>query len=116
MLFEQISGSLKEKLQAIIPRLEEMKNKKNERKSQIAEVQQQINSISKELYRSTEENLYTMFIEESDLSLRRLEELKHQLLSLQKEKVIFHLSSVICCLEKYKRGENEDIEMMLSFN
>ncbi|CAA2963201.1 65-kDa microtubule-associated 3 [Olea europaea subsp. europaea] len=83
---KQISGSLKEKLQAIIPRLEEMKNKKNERKSQIAEVQQQINSISKELYRSTEENLYTMFIEESDLSLRRLEELKHQLLSLQKEK------------------------------
>ncbi|KAL2492063.1 65-kDa microtubule-associated protein 3 [Abeliophyllum distichum] len=83
---KQSSGSLKEKLQAIIPRLEELKKKKNERKSQIAEVQKHINSILKELCRSTEENLYNMFIDESDLSLRRLEELKNQLLLLQKEK------------------------------
>ncbi|KAK6142903.1 hypothetical protein DH2020_023251 [Rehmannia glutinosa] len=80
------SGSLKKELHAIMPQLEDMKKKRNERKSQFAEVLKQINSISKELSGSTEDNLTTMIIDEHDLSMKRLDDLQSQLLLLQKEK------------------------------
>ncbi|KAK6142887.1 hypothetical protein DH2020_023235 [Rehmannia glutinosa] len=80
------SGSLKKELHAIMPQLEDMKKKRNERKSQFAEVLKQINSISKELSGSTEDNLTTMVIDEHDLSMKRLDDLQSQLLLLQREK------------------------------
>ncbi|KAL7083304.1 hypothetical protein ACP275_14G152800 [Erythranthe tilingii] len=80
------SGSLKKELQAIMPQLEDMKRKTNERKSQFAEVLRQINSISNELSGSKDENLSTMVIDENDLSMKRLDDLRNQLLILQKEK------------------------------
>ncbi|KAI3449137.1 hypothetical protein Pfo_005802 [Paulownia fortunei] len=80
------SGSLKKELLAIMPQLEDMKKKRNERKSQFAEVLKQINSISKELSGSTEENLNTVVIDENDLSMKRLDDLRNQLLLLQKQK------------------------------
>ncbi|PIN15460.1 hypothetical protein CDL12_11895 [Handroanthus impetiginosus] len=83
---KKTSGSLKKQLQAIMPQVEDMKKKRNERKNQFAEVLKQIHSISKELAGSTEENLKTIIIDESDLSMKRLDDLRNQLLSLQKEK------------------------------
>ncbi|KAG8363385.1 hypothetical protein BUALT_Bualt19G0016900 [Buddleja alternifolia] len=80
------SGNLKKELQEITPQLENMKKKRNERKSQFAEVLKQINGITKELAGSTDENLNTIVIDESDLSLKRLDDLRNQLLLLQKEK------------------------------
>ncbi|KAK4397360.1 microtubule-associated protein 3 [Sesamum angolense] len=80
------SGSLKKELQEIMPELEDMKKKRNERKGQFAEVLKQINSISTELAGSTEENLNTIVIDESDLSMKRLDDLRSQLLLLQEEK------------------------------
>ncbi|KAL0309153.1 UNVERIFIED_CONTAM: microtubule-associated protein 3 [Sesamum radiatum] len=72
------SGSLKKELQEIMPELEDMKKKRNERKGQFAEVLKQINSISTELAGSTEENLNTIVIDESDLSMKRLDDLRSE--------------------------------------
>ncbi|KAL3829580.1 hypothetical protein ACJIZ3_018382 [Penstemon smallii] len=80
-------GNLKMELEAIKPQLEDMKNKRNERMNQFSEVLKQINSISKELSLSKEGNVKTILaIDESDLSLKKLEDLQNQLLLLQKEK------------------------------
>ncbi|KAL0339361.1 UNVERIFIED_CONTAM: microtubule-associated protein 3 [Sesamum angustifolium] len=80
------SGNLKKELQEIMPELEDMKKKRNERKGQFAEVLKQINSISTELAGSTEEKLNTIVIDGSDLSMKRLDDLRSQLLLLQEEK------------------------------
>ncbi|KAL2552992.1 65-kDa microtubule-associated protein 3 [Forsythia ovata] len=82
----QSFGSLKKELQAVMSHLEEMRRKQIERKSQFAEVLKQMHCISKELHGSAEENPFTMVIEDSNLSMNRLEDLHNQLLSLQKEK------------------------------
>lgn len=80
-----MAGSLKEELGRILPELEEMQKRKNERRNQFIEVQEQIQSISYEIYGSREN--IPFIVDESDLSLRRLEELHTQLHALQKEKV-----------------------------
>ncbi|XP_052211040.1 65-kDa microtubule-associated protein 3-like [Diospyros lotus] len=79
------AGSLKKELEAIMPVLEEMRKRKIERRSQFIEVIDQIKDISKEIHGSAE-NLQMVVINESDQSLKRLEELHVQLLALQKEK------------------------------
>lgn len=85
-MFNQSSGSLKKKLQDIMPQLEDIKKKRNERKGQFAEVFKQINIISKELSGSMENKA---IIDEDDLSLKSLDDLQNQLCLLQKEKVRF---------------------------
>lgn len=60
---------------------------KNERKSQILEVLKEINSISKELADPLKRTF--MFVDEIDMSLRRLKELKIQLLLLRKSILYF---------------------------
>ena len=87
--FEQSTASLKKELEVITPQLDEMRKRKNERRRQFVEILDQIHNISKELCRSTEDNLFTMAIDESDLSLKQLEELQRQSVTLQKEKVQF---------------------------
>ncbi|KAA8520527.1 hypothetical protein F0562_014783 [Nyssa sinensis] len=100
MKLEQGAGNLKKEVEAVMPQLEEMRKRKSERKSQFVEVLDQIRNISKEICRSTEDDLYTTIIDESDLSLKRLEELQSQLLALQKEKsdrlkhVLDHLNTL----------------------
>ncbi|XP_042002508.1 65-kDa microtubule-associated protein 3-like isoform X2 [Salvia splendens] len=80
------SGSLKQELETIMPHLEDMTAKRNERKNQFSEVLKQINSISIELSSSTDTRLDEMSVDESDLSMKRLDDLRNQLLLLQKEK------------------------------
>ncbi|KAL4582941.1 hypothetical protein LXL04_007503 [Taraxacum kok-saghyz] len=80
------SGSLTKELAAIFPQVEMMQKKKNERKVQFIEVLEQIQNLSKELSTSTEDKSCFPILDESDLSLRRLEELKIELHTLEKEK------------------------------
>lgn len=85
----QIPRSLKEELQAITPLLEEMRKKRRERNQQFSEVMKQINRFSEELSLSKEDKLKIPFLDESDLSLKRLDDLRNQLHLLEKEKVCF---------------------------
>ena len=84
--WNQNAGSLKEELKAIIPELEEMKKRKNDRKDQILEVVEQIREILIEI-RPPGYDLSTLSVDECVLSVRRLEELHGQLQLLQVEKV-----------------------------
>ncbi|KAI5444781.1 hypothetical protein KIW84_013164 [Lathyrus oleraceus] len=76
--------SLKEELAVILPELEEMQKRKLERRSQFIEVQEQIQSVANEIYGPRE--IVPFVVDETDLSLRKLEELHRQLHTLQKEK------------------------------
>lgn len=92
---------LREELNAIVPYLEEMKKKKVERWNQFVHVIEQIKKISSEI-RPADFVPFKVPVDQSDLSLRKLDELTKDLESLQKEKVIitntifihFHQS---CC-------------------
>lgn len=63
-----------------------MRKRKGERLNQFSEVMQQIRKISVEIM-ATEYNPSRHVVDESDLSIRKLEELCRFLESLQKEKV-----------------------------
>ncbi|PHT68895.1 65-kDa microtubule-associated protein 3 [Capsicum annuum] len=76
-------GGLKSELRAVLPELEEMQKRKSKRKNQFIEVMKQIQMIKNEIYRFSSTSLV---VDESDLSLRKLEELHTELLVLQKEK------------------------------
>ncbi|KAL8160276.1 hypothetical protein V2J09_001813 [Rumex salicifolius] len=100
---EQKAASLKEELSTIHPQVEEMRKRKQERKNQFIEIIEQIQKVSKDIYGVTG-GLTTADIDESDLSIRRLEELQAQLQMLQKDKsdrlnqVMLHLSclNILC--------------------
>ncbi|KAL4574866.1 hypothetical protein LXL04_021706 [Taraxacum kok-saghyz] len=89
-------GSLKAELRAIIPELEEMKKRKVERRNQFLEVIEQIQKIKIEIYATN----FKTVLDETDLSVRKLEELQAQLQALEKEKsdrinqVLDHLSTL----------------------
>jgi predicted nucleic acid-binding Zn-ribbon protein len=84
---DQNGGSLKEELRRILPQVEEMRKRKSDRRNQFLEVQGQIQEISNEIYGSSEYMSSKMVVDDSDLSLRKLEELHRKLHELQKEKV-----------------------------
>ncbi|XP_062090513.1 65-kDa microtubule-associated protein 3-like [Humulus lupulus] len=79
-------GGLKRELDSILPLLEEMQKRKIDRKNQFLEVLNQLKDISNELGISMEDSLYKMVVNETDLSLNGLEELRQQLLISQNEK------------------------------
>ncbi|KAI3411264.1 uncharacterized protein J3R85_018146, partial [Psidium guajava] len=83
---DQNAGSLKEELKIILPQLEEIRKKKCERRQQFLEVLEQIQIIINELHRSKEHTSSKVVVDESDLSLRKLEELHGQLHALQQQK------------------------------
>ncbi|XP_010536523.1 PREDICTED: 65-kDa microtubule-associated protein 3 isoform X2 [Tarenaya hassleriana] len=83
---DQNAGSLKEELGMILPQLEEMQKRKSERRNQFVEVLEQIDKISNEINGQLEHLSSEALIDETDLSLRKLEELHVQLCILQKEK------------------------------
>ncbi|OMO98059.1 Microtubule-associated protein, MAP65/Ase1/PRC1 [Corchorus olitorius] len=83
---DQNSESLKEELRKILPQVEEMRKRKIERRNQFIEVLEQIQIIRNEILGSTEAVSFKTVVDETDLSLRKLEELHRQLLELQKEK------------------------------
>ncbi|XP_059455931.1 65-kDa microtubule-associated protein 3-like [Corylus avellana] len=79
-------GGLSKELDIVISQLEDMRKLKINRKNQFVEVLQQIQNISNEFRGDTEDNLYKVVLDETDLSMRRLEELRKQLLELQNQK------------------------------
>ncbi|XP_077248895.1 65-kDa microtubule-associated protein 3-like [Tasmannia lanceolata] len=102
---DQNVGSLREELETIVPQLEEMRKKKCDTLNQFLEVLDQIQKISKEIFGPAWYNPSMMVSDESDLSIRKLEELHRQLQALQQEKsnrvrqVLEHLNTLNClCL------------------
>lgn len=85
---------LKAELRAILPEIEEMRKRKCERKKQFVETLEQIQKIKSEIHRSAGYLSSSTAVDDSDLSLRKLEELHRELQALQKEKVHF-LSAVV---------------------
>ncbi|KAK1262753.1 65-kDa microtubule-associated protein 3 [Acorus gramineus] len=82
---DQSGVSLKEEIKAIVPQLEEMRKRKSDRRIQFLEVLEKIQKVSVEIG-SMDVNMSMMVVDETDLSLKRLEELQKQLQALQKEK------------------------------
>lgn len=88
--FEKEKGSLKQQISTITPVLEELRSKKQERIKEFSETQSQIVRICAEIagngqsIRSADPQ-----VNERDLTLKKLGELKSRLQELQNEKVPF---------------------------
>ncbi|KAH0707775.1 hypothetical protein KY289_012851 [Solanum tuberosum] len=82
---EKNLGSIKEQLAAIAPALEKLWKQKDERVKEFLDVQSQIEKISSEIA-GTSEQVESPKVDESDLSLKKLDEFHAQLQDLQKEK------------------------------
>lgn len=82
---------MKNGLKTITSQLEDLRERKTERKNQFVEAVDQLEKISREICVPLEDSLYKMVVEETDLSLRRLEELRRRLVEYQNEKVFILL-------------------------
>ncbi|ERM99079.1 65-kDa microtubule-associated protein 1 [Amborella trichopoda] len=89
-LFTRPVGTLKEKMSAISPTLEDLRHKKKERVKELSDVQLQIVRICGEIAGNVQlSNSVTIpQVDKQDLSLKRLGELKSELQELQKEKAL----------------------------
>lgn len=83
---DQTPRSLKEELRTIRPQLEEMQKRKLDRRNLFYDVVEQIQKIRNEICSSDKSTSYSPGVDETDLSLRKLEELQQELQNLQKEK------------------------------
>jgi Ase1/PRC1/MAP65 family protein len=86
MQSNQKSTALREELNAILPYLEEMRKKKVERWDQFVDVIEQIKKVASEI-RPADFVPFKVPVDQSDLPLRKRDELTKELQSLQKEKV-----------------------------
>lgn len=92
MQFDQDAvGSLKNGLKVVTSQLEDLRKRKTERKNQFVEAVDQLEKISREICVPLEDSLCKMVVEETDLSLKRLEELRRRLVEHQNEKVFILL-------------------------
>ncbi|KAL0874010.1 hypothetical protein Bca101_023715 [Brassica carinata] len=82
---DKTSGMIKEQLSAIAPALEQFWQQKEERVREFSGVQSQIQKICQEIVGGL--NNGPLVVDESDLSLKRLDEYKSKIQELQKEKV-----------------------------
>ncbi|XP_010554316.1 PREDICTED: 65-kDa microtubule-associated protein 6-like [Tarenaya hassleriana] len=84
------SKSLKEKLEAVKPLVEDLRLQKEERMKQFADIKAQIEKISGEISGYSDQlnkaMISSLTLEEQDLSLRKLNEYQTHLRTLQKEK------------------------------
>lgn len=84
---EKLKGTLKEQVTMLKPLLEELRRKREERMKEFSEVQLQIVQISAEVAGNTHlGSSASPQVDERDLTVNRLEELKSQLQDLQKDK------------------------------
>lgn len=84
-----MAGTLKEQLDSVTPTLRDMQLRKEERLKQFRAVQGQIQKISAEIAGKSEfeDSSSNVIINESDLSLKKLEEYQNELQRLHTEKV-----------------------------
>lgn len=98
MQSDQNPESLKAELRVILPQIEEMRRKKNDRKNKVLEVLFEVQSIKNEICSSDGFSSNEPASDEGDLSIKRLEELHKELHALQKEKVyifpVLHFSYI----------------------
>uniref|UniRef100_M1CVU9 PLE n=2 Tax=Solanum tuberosum TaxID=4113 RepID=M1CVU9_SOLTU len=87
---EKMSASLKEQLGLIMPLVDDLKAKKDERVKQFADIKTQIEKITSEISGSCNivNSFSTLNLEEHDLSTRKLSECQSHLRALQKEKSV----------------------------
>ncbi|GMH25003.1 hypothetical protein Nepgr_026846 [Nepenthes gracilis] len=83
---EKTSGTIKEQLAAIAPALEQLSKQKEEKLKEFSDVQTQIQRICGEIAGNLSLSDQAPVVDESDLSLKKLEEYRAQLQELQKEK------------------------------
>ncbi|XWS51815.1 hypothetical protein CRYUN_Cryun11dG0014900 [Craigia yunnanensis] len=83
---EKASGTIKEQLAAIAPALEQLWKQKEERVKEFCDVQSQIQKICGEIAGNAGDQTGTPAVDESDLSLKKLDEYQVKLQVLQKEK------------------------------
>ncbi|KAJ7963721.1 65-kDa microtubule-associated protein 1 [Quillaja saponaria] len=85
---ENTSGTIKEQLAAIAPALEQLWKQKEERVNEFSDVQAQIQKICGEISGNLNlsDEAGTLAVDETDLSLKKLDEYRSQLQELQKEK------------------------------
>ncbi|KAE9596382.1 putative microtubule-associated protein, MAP65/Ase1/PRC1 [Lupinus albus] len=83
---ENTCGTIKEQLAAIAPILEELWQKKEERIREFSDVQSQIQNICGEIAGNLNLSDAPPEVDESDLSLKKLDEYQSELQELQKEK------------------------------
>ncbi|KAG5409225.1 hypothetical protein IGI04_005544, partial [Brassica rapa subsp. trilocularis] len=85
---DKSSGTIKEQLAAIAPALEQLWQQKEERVRAFSDVQSQIQKISGEIAGGLSSNELPLppIVDESDLSLKKLDSFHSQLQELQKEK------------------------------
>ncbi|KAJ6872652.1 65-kDa microtubule-associated protein 9-like [Populus alba x Populus x berolinensis] len=79
---EKVRVSLREEHGAIVPRVEEMRNKKEERRKLFVEVVQKLQKVSSEIFGSTE----GVIMDGTDLSMKKLDGLEKRLLELENNK------------------------------
>lgn len=79
--------SLKAELRIILPKIEDLRKRKNARKNQVSEVLIEMRSIKNEICCSDGFSSNKLATNEADLSAKKLEELHRDLQALQKEKV-----------------------------
>ena len=93
---------LKEQLAAVVPVLENLKCKKEERVKQLSDIRSQIEKIRFELSEHNDQgdNATSVAAEEHDLSTRKLNSYQAQLRALQKDKV-YILSLPVCFPEVF---------------
>ncbi|XP_039000543.1 65-kDa microtubule-associated protein 1-like [Hibiscus syriacus] len=82
---EKASGTIKEQLAAIAPALKQLWKQKEERVKEFSDVQSHIQKICGEIAGNASE-LGALAVDESDLSLKKLDEYQVKLQELQKEK------------------------------
>ncbi|CAN4081008.1 unnamed protein product [Withania somnifera] len=87
---EKMSASLKDQLGLILPLVDDLKAKKDERVKQFADIKGQIEKITSEISGCCNiiNSLSTLNLEEHDLSTRKLSECQSHLRALQKEKSV----------------------------
>ncbi|XP_042010451.1 65-kDa microtubule-associated protein 1-like [Salvia splendens] len=82
---EKTSGTIKEQLEAIAPALDKLWKQKDEKIKEFSDVQSQIQKISAEIA-GTSAQVENITVDESNLSMKKLDEFNAQLQDLQKEK------------------------------
>lgn len=82
-----MSGTIKEQLAAIAPALEQLWKQKEERVKEFTDVRSQIQKICGEIAGSSTLSDLAPEVDETDLSLKRLDEYQAHLQELQQEKV-----------------------------
>lgn len=112
---ENASGTIKEQLAAIAPILKQLWEQKEERIKEFSDVQSQIQKICGEIAGSLTlgDPTGTPAVDESDLSLKKLDEYQSQLQELQKEKVILLYYQLIYHLVINLKTQVDSLDIML---